>query len=135
MSDQHFAGWLAYADAVVDVFIGDAVVTLGQEGLLEGVAPPAPMLVLTAYNPGRAVASSVNEAAQAHLIEYLSQRSLSWLPAIGRSRDGTWQEPSLAVTDLPEPEAIEIARRFDQDAIFKWDGENLSVISCKSGAN
>ncbi|GAC1379945.1 MAG: hypothetical protein NVSMB48_04950 [Marmoricola sp.] len=137
MSARHYGGWSDYADSVVDVFVAGQTVTLGREGLLAGgewsVEPPA--YVVTAYNPGHAAPQAANEEAQARLHDFLEASHLAWLPAVGRSRDHTWAEPSMALTGLSESEAIAIGRRFNQDAIFKWDGCALIVLPCDESAD
>ena len=132
MSDRQFRGWAAYRESVVDVVLDGAVVTLGAEGVIAGErwSPARPVYVVTAYNPGRARGSAANEAAQIRLLELLAERGIAWLPSTGRSRDGSWQEPSAALLETSEAEAIEIAREFEQDAIFSWDGLALRVLDC-----
>ena len=137
MSGTRFKGWSAYGKSVVDVFLPAGVVTLGREGVIAGESwtLAGSLSVITAYNPGRAVEVAVNEAAHARLVALLVDRGIDWLPATGRSRDGSWEEPSVALPTISEREAIEIARDFDQDAIFSWDGRSLRVVPCGGGRN
>jgi hypothetical protein len=130
MSVPQYKGPSAFADSVVDVLVDNSLVTLGREGVIAGPVwvPDHPVYVVTAYNPGTAVALDANEAAQARLRDFLAERKVAWWPAVGRSRDSTWLEPSLALTGVTEAEAIEVGRRFKQDAIFKWDGRHLTVL-------
>lgn len=135
MNAPSFAGWDAYNDAVVDIDLGGRTVTLGQEGVLAGSADSlrAPLYVITAYNPGAQASDAENRAAQAMLLDLVAARGLGSFPAVGRSRDHRWQEPSVAVVGLSEAESIEIGRAFAQDAIFGWDGRTLQVIPCEGG--
>ena len=125
-----FAGWAAYGDAVVEVALNDHVVTIGKEGVLGGGSwtPTEVVYVITAHNPGRLVSAEENARAQRDLEIMLESRRIPWLPAVGRSRDGSWRESSVAVLGLAREDAIEIAARFEQDAIFGWDGRTLEVI-------
>ena len=135
MTRAIFGGWPAYRESVVDVVVGGALVTLGPEGVIAGEAwtPDRPVYIVTAYNPGVTKEPVANQAAQSRLLELLEDRGIAWLPATGRSRDAAWQEPSVAVLEVSEVEAIKIARRFAQDAIFCWDGQRLRVLDCASG--
>ncbi|MGN6162880.1 MAG: DUF3293 domain-containing protein [Marmoricola sp.] len=132
MADATFEGWDAYGEAVVDVDLGEREVTVGREGIVRGEAwsPDRPAYVITAHNPGRKADAAANDAAQARLLALLHERGIRWRPAIGRSRDRSWAEPSVVV-EIPEREALEIGARFDQDAIFRWDGTALEVIACR----
>lgn len=132
MVDSTFIGPDAYPDAVVDVDLEDASVTLGREGVLAGRRwrPDGWAFVITAYNPGRAASPEENASAQERLFDYLAGEHLTWLAAVGRSRDGRHREPSVVVEGIDAARAIEIARRFGQDAIFSWDGRELRVVDC-----
>jgi len=130
MDSPRFLGWDAYADSVVEVDLGDRQVTLGREGVLAGGPLATPLHVITAYNPGIAITVEDNKIAQQRLEDLLIGRGLIFYAAIGRSRDNSWCEPSLAAIDLSDEEAIAIGRAFRQDAIFGWDGESLRVIAC-----
>lgn len=132
MDPQSFGGWDAYGDAVVDVQLGDRVITVGAEGVVDGAPwrPSVPAYVITACNPGRHATTEENEAAQNRLIRLLSERGIPWLSAVGRSRDRSWSEPSVVV-EISEADALLIGATFEQDAVFKWDGSVLEVIACR----
>ena len=117
---------------MVDVEVRGTWVTLGREGVIAGEAwtPAGCAYIVTAYNPGRAVAADVNEAAQQRLLDYLARENIVWLPAVGRSRDSQHQEPSVALLRVSAARATDIGTLFKQDAIFSWDGISLAVIEC-----
>ncbi len=74
---------------------------------------------ITAWNP-RSVATSLaaNEAAMERLVAELESRGLRWLRGVGVDPAGAWPgEPSLLVLGLSPPEAVTLARRFDQHAV------------------
>ncbi|MGN6722795.1 MAG: DUF3293 domain-containing protein [Marmoricola sp.] len=135
MNSPRFLGWDAYDDSVVDIDVGDRQVTLAREGVLAGGPLATPLHVITAYNPGGAAPDGENATAQRALEDTLSERGVSYYLAIGRSRDHSWREPSVAAAGLSDEEAIAIGRAFRQDAIFLWDGESLRVIACRDRDN
>lgn len=128
------ATWAAYANAVVDVHVEEGwVVTLAPEGQLAGGkwSPPGGTAhIISAWNPGLTATAAENAAAHHQLVALLDMTPHRWVPAVGRSRAGDWEEESVAVLDLATDEAIVLGRRFGQDAIFSWDGISLSVMSC-----
>jgi len=136
VSEFGLARWSAYADAVVDLELSGRTVTLGREGVVAGDpwTSAGSLYVITAYNPGREASSEENASAQARLLGLLAERGITWLPAVGRSRDASWREPSVAL-EVPEATAIAIADEFQQDAVFAWDGVCLRVIACHGGEN
>lgn len=132
MDKARFVGWDAYEDSVVDVDLGHRLVTLGREGVLAGGpwTGSEPLHVITAYNPGRSASEEENVAAQRDLEGTLAARGVAFYAAIGRSRDSSWRETSVAILGLSDSEAIAIGRTFGQDAIFSWNGESLRVMAC-----
>ena len=47
---------------------------------------------------------------------------------VGQSVDGSWKEPSWAVSGISEEEAIALGRLFYQWAIFRFDDNGRSLI-------
>ncbi|WP_433803401.1 DUF3293 domain-containing protein [Actinomycetospora sp. CA-084318] len=93
-----------------------------------------PVHVLTAYNPGPEVLDVVeNERSQAALIGELPSDVQQWRAEAG-SIDGSHTEVSVAVRGLSDEAALQIARRYGQDAIFRWTAEAWSILPCDGGA-
>lgn len=122
--------WDAYAGTVI---------TDGSGGVWAGpeASPLDPALwhVLTAANPDSAARpDEVNDAANEQLADVLVAWGLEPLDVLGSSADGTWREPSLAVTGLERPVACELGHRFGQVAIFELTRDELRVVRCPDGA-
>jgi hypothetical protein len=78
--------------------------------------------IVTAANPaGAPVAPSSNEKRHAALKAWLAEHGYAHRPIIGTSADGEHREPGFAVW-LERDDVIAIARRFEQSAIFWFDG-------------
>jgi hypothetical protein len=87
--------------------------------------------VLTAHNPGRQLSVEDNNRRQSDLIRIVGERThIEAWPALGG--DPQWQhaEDSIAAVGMTDSEALELARRFDQDAIFSWTPQSWRLLSC-----
>lgn len=100
----------AYEAAVVEVF---------AEGFAGGFRDRT-VWIVTAHNPGGtrlrdADNASRNEELRAELI----RRSIAHCDAVGRDVADTWREASFALAGCGRAVALELARRWEQDAIFE----------------
>jgi hypothetical protein len=90
--------------------------------------------VITAHNPGGVVAGAQeNERAQRALEDELTQRGVPFWPAAGADPDWTHVEPSVAVLGMAEPDALALAARYGQEAIFVLTPASRKVIDCATG--
>ncbi len=88
--------------------------------------------VMTAWNPGfdRPTATE-NAAANLRMHTELEIAGYEVWPCDGASPDGTFAEPGFLVWGMPRAEALEVARRYRQFAIYEYDeGGVRSVIPC-----
>ena len=87
-------------------------------------------VVMTAWNPGfERPAIEINELANARLhAELVLTGHVTWR-ADGTSPDGSFHEPGWLAWGIQVPEAIALARRYGQFAIYVFDptGERLTV--------
>ena len=89
-------------------------------GMLRG-----PFGILTAYNPqGRLTEAAENERRAARLDEKLARHRLQFVRVDGRSPDGSHRERGVAV-HLDEAGVAELAREFDQEAYYWFDGKDF----------
>ncbi|MFN4864736.1 MAG: DUF3293 domain-containing protein [Cyanobium sp.] len=51
------------------------------------------------------------------------------MEVVGRSKCGQWQETSWAISGLGRTEALAIAHRFQQRAIFELNETDMLVVS------
>jgi len=74
--------------------------------------------IITAYNPYSAEhTESENQDAQARLTDMLSLHGYKMLPAVGRSSDGNWEEPSILILGISYELAKSFGSCFQQNAI------------------
>jgi hypothetical protein len=101
-----------------------------------GRYPPvaSPVHVLTAHNPGVArPGTATNRARQAALEADLAASGLTVTRAVASAEDGTHAEESAAVVGWDDDEALALARRYGQDAIFRWTPDAWAVVPCDGG--
>lgn len=134
--DERFA---PYAETIIEITLSNGA----SVRVLPGHIPPVeladllPLFVITAWNPAgpeRPGATS-NNAAHQELLQRLGTiasegTSLVVLPAVGRAVDDSHSEASAAVHGLAKSDAIDLARRMRQDAIFEITGSGTDVIDC-----
>jgi Protein of unknown function (DUF3293) len=75
--------------------------------------------IVTAFNPrSRVLAPEANAARHRSLVRLLEDRGLSFLYGEGRDPSGRWiAETECIVFGISLAEGLEIARRFDQNAV------------------
>ena len=74
--------------------------------------------IITAYNPYSAEHTDAeNQVAQARLTDMLNLHNYKLLPAIGRSNDGKWEEPSILVLGISYELAKAFGICFQQNAV------------------
>lgn len=86
--------------------------------------------VISGCNPGYRETDEVNERRHMYMERRLRDAGVEPLPAVGTSPDGSWVEPSWAVTGLSRDVACDIGREFGQIAVFEIDGPSLEIIRC-----
>ena len=131
--------WQAYAGTHVRIThpsLGELEVQPFEAGTTVGSFPDdahRTIHLMTAQNPARQLSDAENASRQAALVAQLSTNpSVEVWSAIGG--DPTWShtEDSVAIVGLTDDEAITLARRFDQYAIFAWTTTDWWLISCRS---
>lgn len=87
--------------------------------------------VITAWNPkSRMYRIEENMTANEILKELLIEMKKTFFLCVGSSPDSLWREEGFAVEGLNDLEAIEIGRRFDQNAIFKCTMGRKEILDC-----
>lgn len=85
--------------------------------------------LLSACNPhSRSLPPEQNLARQQALEDALRAAGLRFLPALGRSPDGSWQEPSVLVLGLDTAAACRWAARWEQHAIVHYDAGGRGAL-------
>jgi hypothetical protein len=114
----------AYATTVVSVRLADEWV----DGCEAARQLGSPVFVITAHNPGsEPFDAAENDRRNDLLREELCEVGQSVLPAAGRSRDGSWEEASFAVTGLDLQTTADFGRRHGQVAFFELRRDRVVV--------
>lgn len=78
--------------------------------------------LVSACNPdSEPLPAERNLQRQRALEDELNDHDYAFLPAIGQSRDGHWQEPSVLILGISEDDACALGRRWGQRAIVVYD--------------
>ena len=87
--------------------------------------------VITAWNPfSHELELDENRRRNDELEKELLGLGAELLKAVGRSQDWKWFEESFAVKGISQSEIIEIANKYQQNAIFQIINGDRKVISC-----
>jgi hypothetical protein len=123
-----------YADTVIEIRWSDRphqLVEPRPEGVTEGEFPEGVdrVHVITAFNPrSRLLRRGENEERNRLLAADLERAGLRYVPVVGRSPDDSWSEDSFAVIDADVDEVLDLARRYQQNAIFEWTPQSRVVL-------
>lgn len=110
-----------------------------ERATLAALGLDRPFAVLTAENPmgenaedkptaeQEAASERRNAARREELEEELRRSRVPYQPCDGVAPDGEYREHGVAVV-LPREQAVMLARRFGQLAIFWFDGRNFSLV-------
>ena len=89
-----------------------------------------PLCLVTAWNPqAERRAPDENRLANRRLRSALEARHPCWVPAVGRSPDGSWVEPGFLLGGLSSEEAAALAAEWDQRAVFVVTLDEVLVIA------
>ena len=100
--------------------------------MTHGVGPT--FAVVAATNPhGQRVDDDENQRATQALLAEVRARGWAWVPADGVSLDGSHREPGFAIATT-RPNALALARRFEQSAIFWFDGVTMWIVGAAVSA-
>jgi hypothetical protein len=127
--------WDLYATALiaVDVAPGGVRSLRGPQAASLPAAPP--IFVLTAYNPnGIERDPTQNVAAEQELERELDRAGVASWPAVGRSPDGAWAEPGVAVAGIDRAAACAYGRSYGQLAVFEVTDREVHVVRCADAA-
>ena len=97
------------------------------EGLMtHGIGPT--FAVVAATDPhGQHASIEANRNATEALLAEVKASGWAWIPADGVSLDGSHREPGYAIATT-RANALELARRFAQSAIFWFDGVTMWIV-------
>jgi hypothetical protein len=126
--------WQWYAATVVLVDLGDGTSTTLRPAPA-GVAGSWPWAdrqawVLTACNPRSIPLTEVDNAQRhAQLGRELAERGIHRLEATGYDQvDPSWREPGYCLPGVDEALVMDLARRWEQNAVFLWTPTTWAVV-------
>jgi len=71
-----------------------------------------------------------NEASERLLERELSSAGAKYWPALGRSHDGSWSEPGVAVAMFDRAAACAYGDRYGQLAVYELTDDQVHVVRC-----
>jgi Protein of unknown function (DUF3293) len=132
--------WAVYARTVVRIArLGEPELVVrgaprGARGAWPWTSPEA-VHVLTAWDPGtKRLGERENREREAALEAELQQLGLAgWWRAVGLDPVSGHREEGMAVRGLAEHVVLQVAARYDQDAIFSWTPSEWAIVACLGG--
>jgi hypothetical protein len=135
MRPEDDPAWASYAETIL-IFHGDPQlevdlarpVTPAVRDALVRQGLPGPFGLLTPCNPrGRRTDATENDARLARFLAALDRDGIEYVRVDGVSPDRQHREPGVALR-LPQADVIDLARGWEQSAIYWWDGERFYVL-------
>jgi hypothetical protein len=134
--------WATYADTIVQIVRpadGDFVTVRGAPvgvpvGAIGRWPWPSedPVSVLTAWDPGdERPGPEENRRRGAELESVLRRRASRVLHAVGVDPSSEHREEGVAALGLSVDDAVALALRYRQEAIFVWTPQAWSIVSCR----
>lgn len=121
-----------YRTAVYEA--GGVAFTLSEKPTALTLFEGRPFAIITAHNPGsRRLSDEENARRHRELERLLRGRGYDLAPSVNRSPEGDWVEEGLAVLGIGLEEALDIGRRFGQNAIVYGQGERVALAWCEGG--
>ncbi len=99
---------------------------------VDGMFPlDAPVSFLTAHNPGGPeIDPAENDHRHRALLDDVATHGWRWWPAVGGDPGGSHTEEGVLLLDALVDDALSLAARFDQDAIYVWSAEKFELAAC-----
>jgi hypothetical protein len=126
--------WDTYAGAHITCEVDGRTCRLrGPE--TDALPAPGPIYVLTAWNPGGVDRDrAANDEAERVLEQELASAGVPFWPALGRSPDGSWSEPGVAVGSYDGAGACALGERYGQLAVYELTDDVVRVVRCADRA-
>ena len=116
-----------YAETVIEIFLDGEPLSYQE---LHAIWK-CDFYMITAANPySQLLTDEENKARNQSLHVELSNISELILPAIGRDPSGDWSEHGWVLPSRDANRLIDLARKFQQNAIFKFSESGKQVIDC-----
>ena len=101
------------------------------DGGIDGSFPLAQSACfVTAHNPGGPIIdASENDRRHTAMVDDVVTHGWKWWPAVGGDPGGSHTENGALLLDATVEDALSLAARFDQDAIYVWSATKLELIA------
>jgi hypothetical protein len=134
MTTSDDALWDTYAGAHITCEVGGRTCRLRGPDV-DPLPAPAPLFVLTAWNPGGVDRDQhANDDAERVLEQELASADALFWPALGRSPDDSWSEPGVAVAGSDRAGACALGERYGQLAVYELTDDVVRVVRCADRA-
>jgi len=124
------AGFTCWPDADPD---SARAISVGPrpDGVVDGLfLLPRPASFVTAHNPGGPIIDAVeNEVRHRTFVTDIAAHGWTWWPAVGGDPGGSHTEVGVLLLDVSVEDALALAARFDQDAIYVWSADAFELVA------
>ena len=116
-----------YGETIVEIKYGDQTLT-HQEYFKTAQEV---FYMITAANPfSNQLTTQENTLLNEELKRDLEAKGLEPIPGIGKDPSSDWLEEGWVVKGLNETILIDLAKKYQQNAIFRFDGKTQFVVNC-----
>lgn len=129
MSSNDFSPELLeiYSQTIVEIVLDEKVIS--HQELFE--IWKCDFYMITAANPySQLLTEEENQVRNRALREELDAFSNLILPGLGRDPSSAWNEPGWVLVATNESELIALAKKYQQNAIFRFSEKGKQVVSC-----
>ncbi len=137
MSSERDEVWGEFQRTSVQIAVPGGLLCISPAALTErGRYLPGqagPLHVVTAWNPqGLEAPIERNREANVRLAAELDGMGVTTWQTTGVGEGGSWTEEGFTVAGLSDAEALALARRYDQRAVFTWRDEpgGFRLVAC-----
>ena len=124
--------WAAYRSTLVDVTVRDTVRRIGQVDRGGDVWDLGvdQAWIMTACNPrSEPLSEAVNIARHQALGAELAEAGITAMLNVGYDpADPTWSEPGYTLPGADMATAVDLARRWEQNAVFGWFPDRWEIV-------
>ena len=120
--------WQSYKETIVEIVLQEK--SLSERQLYE--IWRTDFYMITAANPfSKLLTDDENRIRNQELHSVLVKDYQDILTGIGKDSMGTWAEEGWVVRGGEEEKLISLAKRYEQNAIFKFTQEGREIIDCR----
>ena len=120
--------WQSYKETIVEIVLQEKSLSDRQLYEIWGTD----FYMITAANPfSKLLTDEENRIRNQELHSNLSEYYQEILAGIGKDSTSTWAEEGWVVRGVEEQKLISLAKKYEQNAIFKFTQEGREIIDCR----